>query len=129
MDRWKCFAITHRDHTVCNPLSVAKLDELVTLFALPPQALVVDIACGKAELLVRLVERYGVRGDGVDLSPDFVGDARRRATTRIPNAALQFHEQDGRTFAAAPHSYDLAMCIGASWTFGGHRSTLHALAD
>jgi SAM-dependent methyltransferase len=128
MDRWKFFDICHRDHVVCNPLSLAKLDELVTLLDLAPEARVLDIACGKAELLLRLAERYGVRGDGVDLSPFCVREAREKARSRVPDAALTFHEQDGGAFEAPPGSYDLAMCIGASWTFGGHRGTLRALS-
>jgi len=127
MDRWRFYDITHRDHTICNPFSSAKLDELVGLVDLPSGARVLDIACGKAELLLRLAERYGINGDGVDLSPYCVADARALAQRRVPDAALRFHEQDGRDFAAAPASYDLAMCIGASWTFGGHRGTLQAL--
>ena len=127
MDRWKFFDICHRDHVVCNPLSLAKLDELVMLLDLSPGARVLDIACGKAELLLRLAERYGVRGDGVDLSPYCVREAREKVRSRVPDADLIFHEQDGGTFEAPPGSYDLAMCIGASWTFGGHRGTLRAL--
>ena len=45
---------------------------------LPTTARVVDIACGKGEFLIRLVEAYGVRGVGVDLSPFFIADAARR---------------------------------------------------
>ena len=128
MDRWRFYDITHRDHTICNPLSVAKLDELVGLLDLPAGARVLDIACGKAELLLRLAERYGIEGDGVDLSPYCVADARALAQRRVPGATLRFHEQDGKDFAAPPATYDLAACIGASWTFGGHRGTLQALS-
>jgi len=127
VDRWKFFDVSHRDHLICNPTSEQKLDELVSLLDLPTGARVLDIACGKAELLVRLAERSGVTGDGVDLSTYSVRDARARAGGRVPGAALTFHELDGRWFEAAPGSYDLAMCIGASWTFGGHAPTLAAL--
>ena len=127
MDLWKYFDVTHRDHVVCNPISLAKLDELVGLVELPAGARVLDIACGKAELLVRLAERYGISGDGVDVSPYCVADARALAQRRAPGAGLRFHEQDGRDFAAAAGAFDLALCIGASWTFGGHRETLQAL--
>lgn len=127
MDLWKFFDVSHRDHVICNPTSEQKLDELIGLFDLDPGSRVLDIACGKAELLVRLAERYGVTGDGVDLSPYSVRDARARAAARVPGASLVFHEQDGRLFDVPPGSYDLAMCVGASWTFGGHAPTLKAL--
>ncbi len=128
MDRWRFYDITHRDHVICNPFSGAKLDELVGLLDLPEGAHALDIACGKAELLMRLAERYGIVGDGVDLSPYCVADARALAQRRVPGAVLRFHEQAGADFAAPAASYDLAMCIGASWAFGGHRGTLLALS-
>jgi SAM-dependent methyltransferase len=127
MDRWKFFAITHADHVVCNPLSNDKLDELIELLDLPPGARILDIACGKAELLVRLVERYGASGEGVDLSPYCILDAGARARQRVPPAALVFHQQDGRAHEAALGTYQLAICLGASWIFDGHRGTLQAL--
>lgn len=128
MDRWKFFDITHRDHRVCNPLSLAKLDELTGLLAVPMGTEVIEIACGKAELLVRLAEQYGVRGVGVDRSPYAVRDARALAAARMPDAGLTFVEGDGAAYTAERASVDLAMCVGASWVFGGHQGTLRALA-
>ncbi len=127
MDLWKFFDVSHRDHVVCNPTSVQKLDELIELLDLRPGARVLDIACGKAEMLIRLTERHGVSGDGVDLSPYAIRDAQALAEARVPGASLVFHEQDGRLFDIVHGSYDLAMCVGASWTFGGHAATLQAL--
>ena len=56
MDMWKFYDITHRQHEICNPTSHEKLDLLVELLRLPKGAQVVDIGCGKAELLIRLAE-------------------------------------------------------------------------
>ena len=84
MDTWKFYDITHRGHVVCNPTSEEKLARLVDLVQLPTAARVVDIACGKGEFLIRLVEAYGVRGVGVDLSPFFIADAERRLRARVP---------------------------------------------
>jgi len=127
MDRWKYFAVTHRDHVICNPTSEARIDELISLLELEAGARVLDIACGKAELLVRLAERHQVVGEGVDLSPHFIRDARALAASRVPGASLTFHEMAGADYQAAPHSFDLAMCLGASWALGGHAGTLEAL--
>jgi SAM-dependent methyltransferase len=128
VDRWKYYDITHRDHLYCNPLSATKVDELITLLGLRADDPVVDIACGKAELLIRLAERYAISGIGVDISPYCVRDARAEAERRSVAARVRFVEQDGATFEAAPHSFALAICLGASWIHGGHRGTLRALA-
>jgi SAM-dependent methyltransferase len=113
---------------ICNPLSSAKLDELVELLNLRPDARVLDIGCGKAELLIRLAERYSAGAIGVDLSPPFVAAARASALRRVPDADFTFIEVDGARFVAEPERFDLAVCLGASWTFGGHRGTLRALS-
>jgi SAM-dependent methyltransferase len=129
MDIWKYFDVTHRKHVLCNPMDVAKLDELLGLFDLPDGAAVVDIASGKGEVLVRLAERYpGLRGTGVDISPFFVEQARALAAARVPDAALEWPCMAGADWApAAPASLDLAMCIGAEFVYGSLEATLDAL--
>ncbi|MBI2920631.1 MAG: methyltransferase domain-containing protein [Planctomycetes bacterium] len=128
MDTWKYYDITHRDLDIMNPVSSAALDGIVALLDLPRGAAVLDIGCGKAEFLVRLAEKYGIAGTGVDISPFCIRDARDRARRRVPGAALTFVEADGAAFPVSPDSLDLASCFGASWIFKGHRGTLRALA-
>jgi len=128
MDMWKFYDITHREHVVCNPTSEEKLARLVDLLGLPTDAQVVDIACGKGEFLIRLAEAYGARGVGIDISPFFIADAERRLKAGAPSAGIVFRQMNGADFRPdEPHSLDLASCIGASWVFGGHTSTLDAL--
>jgi SAM-dependent methyltransferase len=128
MDTWKFYDITHREHVICNPTSEEKLRRLVELLRLPTEAQVVDIACGKGEFLIHLAEAYRVRGAGIDISPFHVADARSRLARRAPAAGITFTQMNGADFRPdAPHSLDLASCIGASWVFGGHAATLEAL--
>lgn len=129
LERWKYFAITHENHAVCNPLSLAKIDEMIDRLGLSPGSRVLDIACGKAELLIRLAERVAIQGIGVDWSPYCIRDARETAVQRQVEGRLRFVEQDGQQFDAGPDPYDLSMCIGASWVFGGHPQTVAALRD
>jgi SAM-dependent methyltransferase len=134
MDRWKFFDITHRDHVVCNPTSLAKLDEVIGLLDLPEGPRVLDIACGKGEWLFRLAARYGrdtggegFRAVGVDISPYHIAEARAAAARRAPAAELELLEAGGADYRPAAASFDLVSCLGASWIFGGHRGTLRAL--
>jgi SAM-dependent methyltransferase len=130
MDTWKFYDITHREHVVCNPTSEEKLARLVGLLRLPPAAGVVDIACGKGEFLIRLVEAYGVRGTGIDISPHCINDAEARLQARLPGANVTFLKMSGADFRPdEPHSFSLASCIGASWIFHGHEGTLDALVS
>lgn len=127
MDRWRYFAITHADHAIMNPLGDEQLDHLIDLLDLADGARVLDIGCGKGEALIRVAERYRIHGTGVDLSPHSIREARERGAARVPDAALEWIEADGAAYDAGPGSFDLAMCLGASWIWGGYRGTLRAL--
>jgi SAM-dependent methyltransferase len=126
MDIWKFYNVTHRYHEVWNPTSRAKLDELVELLRLNPGSAVLDIACGKGELLTRLAERYEISGIGVDISPYCVTDAEQKLRERVPGAQIQILNVDGADYNP-DQLFDLTMCIGASWVYKGHRGTLSAL--
>ncbi|MHA2004378.1 MAG: SAM-dependent methyltransferase, partial [Candidatus Thorarchaeota archaeon] len=69
MDKWKYYDITHKHHVLCNPMSEEKFGRLCQLLNLLKDTRILDIACGKGEVLVRLAEKYGISGVGVDLSP------------------------------------------------------------
>ena len=128
LDIWKYYDITHKRHVLCNPTSPAKLDDIIALLDLKPGAQVVEIACGKGEMLARLAERYGISGVGIDKSPHCIADAREKLRQRAPDARIQLLLMDGADYKPeSPESFDLAMCIGASWVYKGHRGTLRAL--
>lgn len=135
MDTWKFYDITHRDHVVCNPTSVAKLDEVIGLLDLGPEPRVLDVASGKGEFIIRVAERFGglagqgVQGVAIDLSPYCTADLRATAPSRIAAAELEILEMDGADYQLASGTFDLASCLGASWTYGGFRPTLRFLAQ
>ena len=129
MDLWKYFAIGHEPHLFCNPLSEAKGDELIALLALSDESRVLDIACGKAEFLVRTVKRWNCKAVGVDISPYFVADARAKVEAAGLEAAIEIVEANGSEYSGKPSSFDAAVCLGASWIWGGLEGTLRALSS
>lgn len=130
MDQWKYFDITHREHVLCNPISVEKIESLIALLRLKSGAKVLEIASGKGEFIIRLAERYKIEGIGIELSPYHVLDAEKKRRERVPDDRLAFLEMDGANFKPEkPESFDLAACIGGSWIYGGHKETLRALKE
>jgi len=126
LDIWKFFYATHQFHTVLNPMSTIKIDELIELLNLKSQAEILDIACGKGEILARIAERYTISGVGVDISPFFVADAKQNLKQRVPNSRIEILNMDGADYKP-DRLFDLSMCIGASWIYKGHQETLRAL--
>jgi SAM-dependent methyltransferase len=134
VDTWKYYDITHREQTLCNPIGDEKMNRVIELLDLPPASRVLDIACGKGELLIRLAESYGageggLSGTGVDISPPFIAAARRSAQTRVPKARLEWIELDARLCSAPPGGFDLACCVGGTFALDGYAETLTFLRD
>jgi len=120
MDRNDWTEIAHAGIDLMNPLPVAKLDEVLDLLRLDAGARVIDLGCGKGELLRRLAARYEIRAVGVDRSPSLLEEARRRAP-----AGVTYVVADLTAFSSgAP--FDLAASLGAS--IDGFRPTLTRLA-
>jgi len=128
MDRWKYYDIIHQRHSVMNPLDETKLERLYDLLEMKPNARVIDIGCGKGEMLIRLAEKYNIKGLGIDKSPYCVREAEKRKGQRVPRANLRFLEMDGaQCRPKSGESSDLAMCVGATWIYSGYRNTVKAL--
>ena len=130
MDMWKYYGITHTDHTVMDPMSLAKTRELIELLRLPDGGRLLDVACGKAEFLCLVAERYEVTGTGLDLSPITFEEARKNVAARHLTDRIELLNVDGGKYEPAQQgSLDLASCIGASWVYQGHQRTLETLSE
>ena len=128
MDIWKYYDITHKKHIVLNPMSIDKLDGLFSLLNLKPGSKVMDIACGKGEFLIRLVELFNIYGIGVDISPYFLKDCKEKKNERVSNSDIKFIEMDGAKYRPKINElFDLTMCIGASFVYDGFIGTINAL--
>lgn len=128
MDTWKYYDITHRNHILCNPTRLEKIDELISLLEVTSDSHILDIASGKAEFLIRCVEQYNVSGVGVDLSPLHFEDGRKNVEKRIPKADIELLLMDGADYKPDPlKPFHCAVCLGASWIYGGYKGTLNYL--
>jgi cyclopropane fatty-acyl-phospholipid synthase-like methyltransferase len=127
LDQTKFTTIAHRDHAICNPIGIEKTDRVLALLDLPPGARVLDVGCGKAEMLMRLIERYGCAAVGVDSNPHFLAEARARAFDRGVAGQLELHESEIAKQKFESESFDAALCVGATHAYGDYGSTLEAL--
>ena len=119
--------LAHRDHLFLSPISGAKVDQVLSMLELEPEARVLDVGCGKGEMLVRLAVRRRARGVGVDPNDDLLAEARARAIARAPQGDLSFHAVSACDFDAPPGSFDAALCVGSTEAYGTYRDSLRAL--
>jgi SAM-dependent methyltransferase len=112
-----------------SPLSEQKADRLIGLLELPENARVLDVGCGRAEFLIRLVAKHGVLGIGVDRDADLIADARENARGRVRRGTCGFFESDIKAESFDDGSFDLALCIGATHAFGEGETAYPATLD
>jgi SAM-dependent methyltransferase len=114
----RSFAIRETGRRVLNAFSEAKICGLGRALQLPPGTRVLDLACGKGELLCTWARDHGVSGVGVDQSSFFLDDARARAAELGVSDRIEFVEADASRYICV-EPVDVASCLGASWIAGG----------
>jgi len=124
MDPFRFTTLAHASHDFCNPISAATLDRFVESLALAPGPRVLDVGCGKGELLIRVASRWKAQALGLDINPAFLADARRRASGR---AGVEFREAPVGDAALEPESFDLTICVGSTHAIGTLPEALAAL--
>jgi SAM-dependent methyltransferase len=111
-------------HRILNPFSQEQLMLLGEICRLEPNQKLLDLACGKAELLCRWAQAYGIAGVGVDISAVFLEAAHARASELGVADQLTFVQADAGEYPQATHDFDVVSCIGATWIGGGLAGTL-----
>jgi hypothetical protein len=119
--------ISEVDHRILNPLAVDQLAVIGDICGLRADARHLDLASGKGEMLCQYALRYGVTGIGVDVHLRCVEEANARAVELDVENRVEFVHGDASTYAAAPDSFDLVSCIGATWIGGGLTGTLRLM--
>jgi SAM-dependent methyltransferase len=97
-----------------SPLSDMRADTIAGELAARAPELVLDIGCGWAELLLRVLERCDAHGVGVDDDPR----ALARATANIARRGLAGRVEIVPSLIAAPAAADVVICSGSSQVFG-----------
>ncbi|MEP6657482.1 MAG: class I SAM-dependent methyltransferase [Betaproteobacteria bacterium] len=119
MNTHKFSAIAHRDHDYCNPISTTKIERLLDLLPLDASSRVVDLGCGRAELSLRIIEKFGATVIAVDYSSLMLDAARERAEWTGALGKLHLENADIRDFEADPETFHLTVMLGAGGIAGG----------
>jgi SAM-dependent methyltransferase len=122
-------SIAHGDLPFHNPIPEEAFDGLVELLVLEPSDRVLDVGCGRGELLLRIAERIGAGGLGIDLNEEQITVARDQAASRATAEHLVFEARDAAALVASASGYAVACCIGSTHALGGLETTLTRLTE
>ena len=127
MDIPRIFNITESAHRIHNPITPEKLATLGAALRLEPGARLLDLASGSGEMLCTWARDHGIVGTGVDLSPLFTDQAKRRAAELGVADRVTFIHDDATGYVA-DEKVSVAACVGATWIGGGVAGTIALLA-
>jgi SAM-dependent methyltransferase len=126
LDLPRIFTIRESSHRILNPFTPEKLATLGAAIGLRPGAAMLDLACGKGEMLCTWARDHGITGTGVDIGTVFLASARSRAAELGVGDRVTFVHGDAGTHVSE-EPVDLAACIGATWIGGGVAGTVALL--
>jgi len=119
--------IAETSHRILNPFTEDQLMLVGEICHLNSGMKLLDLACGKAEMLCRWVQQYGICGVGVDISAVFLEAAHKRAAELNATEKLTFVQGDAAKYPQATHDFDVVSCIGATWIGDGLIGTLELM--
>jgi cyclopropane fatty-acyl-phospholipid synthase-like methyltransferase len=107
------------------PMSSSRATELIATLEPLDGATVVDLGCGWAELLLRVLEYDPTaRGFGIDTNAAALERARRNADARGLGTRVHFECADAAQYASP---CDVAIVVGSSHAWGGTSAALDAV--
>jgi len=126
VDLPRSFTIRESSHRVINPITAEKLATLGRALPLDVGTTVLDLACGKGELLCTWARDHEIAGTGVDISTVFIAAADARADELGVTGAVEFVHDDASTYVS-PEPVDVGSCCGATWIGDGVEGTIRLL--
>jgi SAM-dependent methyltransferase len=126
--RDRASAIAHGDMPYHNPVAPETIETVIGMLPLDEDDRVLDVGCGRGELLLRIAERTGAAGIGIDLAGEQIETARSQAAVRVPDGRLHFETLDASMLDEVDGSFALAACVGSTHALGGLAGTLERLA-
>lgn len=124
MDTLRRHEIAEANHRILNPFTDEKLMRVGEVCRLTPGDRLLDLACGKGEMLCRFADRFGSSGLGVDISEVFLSAARARAAELGVADRVRFSHGNAGQVAVKAGAYDVVSCLGATWIGGGLVGTI-----
>jgi len=124
LNLFEFFETIERYHTIQNPTSEEKLDLAIRYCGVQDGMRILDVGCGKGWLLRRIAKQFDIQATGLEIHRAFAAEARRLAAAENLADRIQIVEGPALEFHPEPASFDVVMCIGASFALDSFEPSL-----
>lgn len=124
MDVFRFTEIAEAGVPILNPFTSDQLALVGELCRLQPGQSILDLGCGKGELLCTWARDHGIDGIGVDIFDVLVREAEERAAELGVSDRARFVIDDAGLYDPQGIRFDIVACIGAAWVGGSLADTL-----
>lgn len=121
------FTIAEKYIELVNPTSPKKVIEAGRIMGFKPGDRIIDYGCGYAEPLLLWAKNFGIAGVGIEVREAVVDRARKKIESVGLTDRLEIICGKGDEYCLEPHSFDHAVCLGASFVWDGFQTAVHNL--
>ena len=122
------FEVVESKHELQNPTSAEKIRLLGERLGLHPGSNVLDMGSGRGGPAVLLAQSFGCNITCVEQAEGFVSAATIKVKEAGLESLVEVVQCDGKEFPIEVDRYDVALCLGASFIWGGLEEAVDALA-
>jgi len=119
--------IAERYMEIVNPSTPEKILTVGKILGVSQDSRIIDFGCGYGEVLALWVERFGISGIGIDIREHACERAQNKMHKRGMAERIEIVCANAAEYPFRKHSFDVALCIGASFIWGGYRPTIHTM--
>lgn len=99
-----------------NPLTVPQVAQALGRLGLDTASRVLDVGCGRGEILAMALERFGCRGVGIDSDLAELERARRRLS--FAKERVELYGDPVQDIVLSEPQFTAVFCVGATHAFG-----------
>jgi SAM-dependent methyltransferase len=116
--------ISERYIEIINPSTPEKILTVGSIMNLTNNSNIIDFGCGYGEVLAMWAETYGISGTGVELREHAYERAKQKMIDRQIEDRIEIVCCNAAEFEFTRSEYSHAICLGASFIWGGFRNTI-----
>jgi len=114
---------------IINPSTHEKILNIGKILGVCQNSRIIDFGCGYGEVLAVWVKNFGISGVGIDIRKHACDRAQNKMQQQEITERIEIVCENAAEYPFEKQAFDVALCIGASFIWGGYRPTIQAMKE